>query len=459
MSLHITIVGRPNVGKSTLFNRLAGKKLAIVDQASGVTRDRREANGRIGDLDLKLVDTAGFEDYNDDSLQGRMRQQTNRAVEQADVALFLVDVRSGITPLDEFFANWIRKQDVPTILVANKCEGSNFEIRLYEFFKLGLGEPVAISAEHGEGMVNLYTSLTKFEKDEAQLETNYIPDESWNQTHSTDQLADVPLHMAIVGRPNVGKSTLSNQLIGEDRLLVGPEAGITRDAITVQWEYKGRKIRLIDTAGLRRRSKVKDKLENLSASDTNRAIQYAQIVVLVIDGNTMLEKQDLTIARQVIDEGRILIVTVNKWDSVKNKESSLKDLEFRLNTSLPQIRGVPVVLLSALKGTGVEKLLPESLKYFDIWNRRISTGKLNRWLETMSQRHPPPIVHNNRIRLRYITQAKTRPPTFIIFSSKGKYLPEDYRRYLVNGIREEFELSGVPIRLLVRQGNNPYITK
>ena len=459
MSLHVTIVGRPNVGKSTLFNRLAGKKLAIVDQRSGVTRDRREASGKLGDLDLKLVDTAGFEDYYDSSLQARMRQQTNQAVKQADVALFLVDVRSGITPLDQYFANWIRKQAVPTILVANKCEGSSFEFRLYEFFKLGLGEPVAISAEHGEGMVNLYTSLTTYGRDDTTLEICDLPEDKQGQIHLDDSLTDLPLQIAIVGRPNVGKSTLANHLVGEDRLLVGPEAGITRDAINIQWEYNGKQIQLIDTAGLRRRSKVTDKLENLSTSDTYRAIQYAQIVFLVIDGNTMLEKQDLTIARQVIDEGRILVITVNKWDSVKNKKSSLKDLEFRLKTSLPQIRGVPVVLLSALTGAGVAKLLPEALKYFEIWNLRVSTGKLNRWLEGVSQKHPPPIINNNRIRLRYITQAKTRPPTFIIFSSRGKSLPEDYRRYLVNGIREEFKLLGVPVRLMVRQGDNPYATK
>ena len=459
MSLHVTIVGRPNVGKSTLFNRLAGKKLAIVDQRSGVTRDRREASGRLGDLDLKLVDTAGFEDYYDSSLQARMRQQTNQAVKQADVALFLVDVRSGITPLDEYFANWIRKQDVPIILVANKCEGSGFELRLHEFFKLGLGEPVAISAEHGEGMVNLYTSLTTYGRDDTTIEMSNLPKDQQDQIHLDDSLTDLPLQIAIVGRPNVGKSTLANQLIGEDRLLVGPEAGITRDAINIQWKYNGKQIQLIDTAGLRRRSRVTDKLENLSASDTYRAIQYAQIVFLVIDGNTMLEKQDLTIARQVIDEGRILVITVNKWDSVKNKKSLQKDLEFRLKTSLPQIRGVPVVLLSALTGAGVEKLLPEALKYFEIWNLRVSTGKLNRWLEGVSQKHPPPIINNSRIRLRYITQAKTRPPTFIIFSSRGKSLPEDYRRYLVNGIREEFKLLGVPVRLMVRQGHNPYATK
>ena len=456
MSLSLAIVGRPNVGKSTLFNRLAGKKLAIVDQTSGVTRDRREAEGKLGDLDLTLIDTAGFEDYNDNSLEARMRKQTNQAVEQADVALFLVDARTGITPFDEYFANWLRRQEIPIILVANKCEGSINKYALSETLRLGLGEPIAISAEHGEGMGSLYDSLAPFIEDYTQLDGGDFEDDIKFGEILPGQMAESPLHMAIVGRPNVGKSTLANQIIGEERLLVGPEAGITRDAITIQWDYEGRPIRLIDTAGLRRKSKVTDKVESLSTSDTHRAIQFAQVVVLVLDANTMLEKQDLTIARQVIDEGRILVVAVNKWDSVKNRASSLKDLEYRLQTSLPQIRGVPVVILSALTGKGVQKLLPESFKYFDIWNQRIPTGQLNRWLEVMLERHPPPLVSGHRIRLRYMTQAKTRPPTFVVFSSRGNSLPEDYRRYLVNGIRESFELPGIPIRLLVRQGNNPY---
>jgi GTP-binding protein len=456
MSLSLAIVGRPNVGKSTLFNRLAGKKLAIVDRTSGVTRDRREAKGKLGDLDLTLIDTAGFGDYNDDSLEARMRKQTNQAVEQADVALFLVDARTGITPFDEYFANWLRRQEIPIILVANKCEGSINKYALSEALRLGLGEPIAISAEHGEGMGSLYDSLAPFIEDYTQLDGGDLEDDIKFGEILPDKISESPLHMAIVGRPNVGKSTLANQIIGEERLLVGPEAGITRDAITVQWDYEGRPIRLIDTAGLRRKSRVTDKVESLSTSDTHRAIQFAQVVVLVLDANTMLEKQDLTIAGEVIDEGRILVVAVNKWDSVKNRASSLKDLEYRLQTSLPQIRGVPVVILSALTGKGVQKLLPESFKYFDIWNQRIPTGQLNRWLEVMLERHPPPLVSGHRIRLRYMTQAKTRPPTFVVFSSRGNSLPEAYRRYLVNGIRERFELPGIPIRLLVRQGNNPY---
>jgi len=456
MKLLVAIVGRPNVGKSTLFNRLARKKLAIVDQTSGVTRDRREADGKLGEMDLTLVDTAGLEDHSDNSLEARMRDQTNRAIEQADVALFLIDARVGLTPLDHHFANWLRGQDIPIILVANKCEGRASEFSIYEAYRLGFGEPIPISAEHGQGMGELYSSLLPFTVEYAHSKADEMPYGIRNTKKIEGDGEHTPLQIAIVGRPNVGKSTLVNRLIGEERLLTGPEAGITRDAIGVQWSHESRPIRLIDTAGLRRKSKVTNKIENLSAHDTYRAIQYAQLVVLVLDGNTMLEKQDLTIARQVIDEGRILIVVVNKWDSVGDRKASLKKLESRLGTSLSQVRGVPVIRLSALTGSGVQKLLPEAFKYFDIWNRRVPTGELNRWLEFVTEKHPPPLLGGRRIRLRYITQAKTRPPTFVVFSSRGQALSEDYRRYLANGIREKFHLPGIPIRLLVRQGHNPY---
>ena len=456
MSLHVAIVGRPNVGKSTLFNRLAGKKLAIVDKSSGITRDRHEVKVKLGDLDITFIDTAGIEDRNDDSLASRIRDQTNRAVKKADVALFLIDARSGLTSLDEHFAHWLRRQDVPIILVANKCESRASEIGLYESLRLGFGEPVAISAEHGNGMGNLYSSLKPFSAEYAQNNPYDLECGAENPKNIEDDRENSPLQMAIVGRPNVGKSTLVNRLIGEERLLAGPEAGITRDAIPVHLAYEGRPICLIDTAGLRRKSKVTNKVEKLSTHDTYRAIQYAQLVVLVLDGSFMLEKQDLTIARQVIDEGRILVIAVNKWDSVNDKKSSLQSLEYRLENSLTQVRGIPVVKLSALTGNGVQNLLPEAFKYFDLWNRRVPTGKLNRWLEMMTERHPPPLVNGRRVRLRYITQARTRPPTFVVLSSRGNSLPEDYRRYLTNGIRENFRLPGVPIRLLVRQGFNPY---
>jgi GTP-binding protein len=457
MSLTVAILGRPNVGKSTLFNRLAGKRLAIVDDTPGVTRDRRMSSGRIGDLDIEIIDTAGFEDAHDDSLEARMREQTDRAVEEADVALFLIDARAGITPLDNFFAQWIRTQNIPVILLANKCEGKVAEPGLYESYGLGLGDPVPFSAEHGEGLADLYQAVLPYAEQEAAVNAN-LPAKYTSPDLASDNDAFVgTIQMAIVGRPNVGKSTLINKIIGEDRLLTGPEAGITRDSIAVKWEQSGRSIKLIDTAGLRRKSKIQDKVESLSATDSFRAIQYAQIVVLVLDGNLMLEKQDLTIARQVIEEGRVLMIAVNKWDTVKDRKQALQNLSDRLQTSLPQVRGIPIIVLSALTGKNTDKLIPAAFDIFEIWNKRVPTGKLNQWLMMMTERHPPPMSSGRRIRVRYMTQAKTRPPTFVVFSSKGTDLPEAYRRFLVNGIREDFDFPGVPIRILVRKGNNPYV--
>lgn len=443
MSLTVAIVGRPNVGKSTLFNRLVGRRTAIVDDRPGVTRDRREGKAQLEDLSFTVIDTAGLDDAADGSLEARMLGQTELAIDDADVALLLIDARAGITPLDRYFAKWLRGKETPIILVANKCEGEAAKAGLYEAFSLGLGEPLALSAEHGQGMGELLEALRPLASG---------PETPPSSAREEGQ----PLQMAIVGRPNVGKSTLVNRLLGEERMLTGPEQGITRDAIDVEWICQGRTIRLIDTAGLRRRARVTDRLEGLSVGRSHRAIQYAQLVVLVLDGQQLLEKQDLTIARQVIEEGRVLLLAINKWDLVTDKNAALRRLRDRLETSLPQARGLPVVTLSALNGKGVNKLLPAALGAFKDWNRRVPTGELNRWLEEMTARHPPPITGGRRLRLRYITQAKTRPPTFVLFASKGGVLSAAYQRYLINALRDDFDLPGIPLRLLIRTGKNPY---
>ena len=457
MTLRVAIVGRPNVGKSTLFNRLAGKKIAITDKSYGVTRDRLEAQGTLGDIDISVIDTAGFDHVTDTDLTTLVQEQTNQAIKSAQIALFLIDARSGLTPLDEYFAKWLRHQDTPIILAANKCEGSSRNLILYEAFKLGFGEPIAISAEHGDGIANLYEAILPFTENALQ------PSKPGKNTRSLNNIkesfSDETKHevqLAVVGRPNVGKSTLINRLVGEDRVVTSPEAGVTRDSINIRCFFKGHTINLIDTAGLRKKSNVNTKLEKLSSDSTYRSIHYAQLVVLVLDASEKLGKQDLTIARQVFEEGRVLLVALNKWDIIKSKISTFNSLNERLRKSLPQLKGVPILKLSALNGNGVEKLLPMSLKYFKVWNQHIPTGPLNRWLFSVTERHPPPLNKGRSVRLRYITQAKTRPPTFVIFSSRGKSVPEDYRRYLVNTIREDFDLHGIPIRLVVRQGNNPY---
>ncbi|HJN22365.1 MAG TPA: ribosome biogenesis GTPase Der [Rhodospirillales bacterium] len=445
MTFTVAIVGRPNVGKSTLFNRLAGKRLAIVNDKPGVTRDRREGEARLGDLDFTVIDTAGLDEASADSLEARMLAQTERALADADVALILIDARAGLTPLDEHFAHWLRCKPTPVILVANKCEGGGGKAGLWEAHALGLGDPIAVSAEHGEGMGKLHQAL-------APLAGKEIP-----PPEKTSEEEQQPLQLAIVGRPNVGKSTLVNRLLGEERLLTGPEAGITRDAIPVLWTFQGRDFRLVDTAGLRRKSKIGQKLEGLSASDALRAIRFAQVVVLVIDGEVGMDKQDLTIARLVADEGRGLILAINKWDLVKDRKAASRRLRDRLETSLAQARGVPLLTLSALTGGGVEKLLPKVLAVFDLWNRRVATGELNRWLAEIGRRHPPPMSKGRRVRLRYITQAKSRPPTFILFASHPEGLPDSYLRYMTNELRQAFGLPGVPIRLHPRKGRNPYV--
>lgn len=444
MSFTVAIIGRPNVGKSTLFNRLVGKKLALVDDTPGVTRDRREGEASISTLKFKVIDTAGLEEKFDDSLEARMRRQTEIALEEADVALMLIDARIGITPLDKHFAGWLRKSKTPVILVANKCEGKAGMPGLMESFSLGLGEPIALSAEHGEGMAELFDVLLPFEKQDA--------DEDAEEEEK-------PLQLAIVGRPNAGKSTLVNTLIGEDRMLTGPEAGVTRDSIAVEWTYDGRAVKLVDTAGLRKKARVQQKLEKLSVADSLRVIRMAEVVVLLIDGEESFEKQDLTIAAHVIEEGRALVIAVNKWDTVKDRQGALKLIRDRLSISLPQVRGVPVITISALSGRGVDRLMPAVMEVYDLWNTRISTARLNRWLEVMLEQHPPPMAKGRRLKIRYMTQVKARPPTFSLFMSSRGELPESYLRYLVNGLREDFNLPAVPIRIFPRTGKNPYADK
>jgi GTP-binding protein len=437
----VAIVGRPNVGKSTLFNRLVGRRLALVDDEPGVTRDRREGEARLYDLDFRLIDTAGLEEIFDESLQARMRRQTERAVESADLVLFLVDARAGVTPLDRHFSQWLRRGRTPVVLVANKCEGQASEPGRLEAFALGVGEPVAFSAEHGLGLGDLHEAMAAV----------LGPD-----PEAAEAAGEHPLQLAVVGRPNVGKSTLVNRLIGEERLLTGPEAGITRDAIAVEWSYKGRPVRLFDTAGLRRRARVSRKLEKLSVGDSLRAIRFAEVVVLLIEAEQPMEKQDLAIARLVVDEGRALVIAVNKWDACPDREAAMSQVRDRLTRSLPQVRGVAVVPISALQGSNVERLLDAVFRAYEVWNKRVPTAALNRWLEAATGSHPPPAVQGRRIRLKYMTQAKARPPTFAVFCSRPLDLPDSYMRYLENALREDFDLPGTPIRIHLKKGRNPY---
>jgi GTP-binding protein len=441
MSLKVAIVGRPNVGKSTLFNRLAGKKLAIVNDLPGVTRDRREAEGRIGDLDLDLIDTAGFENVNDDSLEARMRQQTERAIEDADVCLFVIDGREGVIPLDRVFAELVRRRNRPVILLANKAEGKAADVGAAEAFGLGLGEALLISAEHGEGLADLYAALRE-----------YAPED--DEEDASDETKAV--RIAIIGRPNAGKSTLVNRLLGEDRMLTGPEAGITRDAIPVDWEYDGRPVRLVDTAGLRRRARVHETLEKLSTSDTIRAITFAEIVILVMDAENAFETQDLQIADLVEREGRGLIFCIAKWDLVEDTQARLEELRETAERMLPQLRGTPLVPLSGETGRGVDKLMPAVFEVHKNWSAKVKTKDLNDWLAMAIQRHPPPAVSGRRIKPKYMAQMKGRPPTFVLMTSRAEHLPEQYKRYLVNSLRESFDLPGVPIRIFIKANKNPY---
>lgn len=420
--------------------------MAIVHDIPGVTRDRKEAFGQLGDIPLKLIDTAGLEDQSDDPLMEGMRIQVLEAFNMADLILFMMDGREGVMPLDEAFVSLLRLAKKPVLMVVNKCEGKVGIQGLAEAWGLGFGEPIAMSAEHGLGLDSLYEALLPYYKGPLQ-------EEEEEETEAT------PVQLAIVGRPNVGKSTLLNQLVGHERVLTGPEAGVTRDAIAIDWEYKGQPLRLVDTAGLRKRAKVIEKLEWLATSESMTAVQYAQVAILVIDATQPLEKQDLHIAAQVIQEGRCLVLALNKWDLIADKQELLADLKARLTSALPQVKGIPLVPLSALTGKNKEKLLDAVLAIYDIWNQRVSTSKLNRWLEGILAHHPPPLVSGRRIRIKYLTQIKTRPPTFVIFCSKALELPDSYVKYMINGIREAFGFEGVPIRLMVRSGKNPYADK
>ncbi len=468
MSVTVAIVGRPNVGKSTLFNRLVGRRIALVDDTPGVTRDRREAEGRIAELRFKVLDTAGFEDRTDESLEARMRQQTEAAIAEADLIFFMIDARAGVTPLDERFGQLLRKADKPVHLLANKAEGKASEIGIAEAWSLGFGEPIGISAEHGEGMADLHAIISEaIDADAsagAQAETrDYRPEIEVDVTEEVQEDAETLrwdpnryLNVAIIGRPNAGKSTLINRLVGEERVLTGPEAGITRDAIMVPWEWQGRVINLVDTAGIRRRARVKEKLEKLAVSDALRAIQYAEVVVLMLDATMPFEKQDLQLADLVEREGRALVIAVNKWDLVEDKPATLASLKEACERLLPQLRGVPLVTLSGLKGRNIPRLMDAIFEIERVWNARISTSRLNRWLSAMTEGHPPPAVAGRRLKLRYMTQAKSRPPTFILFTSRPDALPTSYQRYIVNGLRETFGLMGAPLRLWLRGGDNPF---
>jgi GTP-binding protein len=452
MSFTIAIVGRPNVGKSTLFNRLVGKRLALVDDRPGVTRDRREGQARLGDLTFTIADTAGLEEAGAESLAGRMMAQTKKAIEQADAVFFMLDAKTGPVPDDRAFADLVRRSGKPTIVVANKAEGKGSTPGVLEAYALGLGEPIAISAEHGEGLVDLFEAVRAALPNATRKPAETDDDEEPEQ-------AVRPIRVAIVGRPNSGKSTLVNRLLGEDRMLTGPEAGITRDTIASDLNWRGRLFRLHDTAGLRRPPRIQEKLEKLSVADAINSIRFAEVVVLLMDSEHTFEEQDLRIAALVEREGRALVIGISKWDLGARKAGGIGKLHQEADERLPQVKGVPVVGVSGLTGEGVDRLMEAIVDIHEVWNKRVTTSEMNRWLEDVTSSHPPPAVSGRRIRLNYITQQKARPPTFVLFCSRAEAVPAAYTRYLVNALRETFDMPGTPIRLTLREKENPFAGK
>jgi GTP-binding protein len=451
MSFTIAIIGRPNVGKSTLFNRLVGRKLALVDDLPGVTRDRREGEARLGDLAFTIIDTAGLDEGPKGSLTARMQEQTETAIRLADALMFVIDARVGLTPADRAFADFARKADKPVLLLANKAEGKHGEIGAMESYALGLGDPIQISAEHGEGMGELYDALRVLLPE--------VPEDAEHSDEDGEEDTTRPIRVAIVGRPNAGKSTLINQLIGEERLLTSPEAGTTRDAIAVEIDWKGRGFRVFDTAGLRRRSRIEEKLEKLSVADALRAVRFAEVVVLMMDWQHRFEEQDLRIADLVEREGRALVIAVSKWDLVEAKGGQISQLRADADHWLPQVAGAPVVAVSGLTGDGVDRLMTAIVEAYAVWNKRVSTAALNRWFEQAIQANPPPAVSGRRLKLNYITQTKARPPSFVLFCSRADAVPQAYLRYLTNSLRESFELPGTPVRITLREKANPFAHK
>lgn len=471
MSFTVAIVGRPNVGKSTLFNRLVGKKLALVDDTPGVTRDRRPGEAKLVDLKFHIIDTAGLEEAAPETLQGRMRAQTEAAIEEADLSLFVVDAKTGLTPVDTALADMLRRKGKPVVLVANKSEAKGSDGGFYDAYTLGLGEPTPISAEHGQGMLDLRDAIVAAIGEERAYPED---DEAVTDIDVRAELADAaeededfepeydetkPLRVAIVGRPNAGKSTLINRFLGEDRLLTGPEAGITRDSISVEWDWKGRTIKMFDTAGMRRKAKVQEKLEKLSVADGLRAIRFAETVVIVFDATIPFEKQDLQIVDLVLREGRAAVLAFNKWDLIDDPQAVLADLREKTERLLPQARGIRAVPVSGQTGRGLDKLMQSVIETDRTWNRRISTAKLNRWLDAQQTQHPPPAVSGRRLKLKYMTQVKARPPGFMVSCTRPDALPESYIRYLTNGLRNDFNLPGVPIRIHFKATDNPFASK
>ena len=468
MSFTVAIVGRPNVGKSTLFNRLVGKKLALVDDTPGVTRDRRPGEAKLIDLRFTIIDTAGLEESGPETLEGRMRAQTEAAIDEADLTLFVVDAKMGLTPVDKTLGEMLRRRGKPVVLVANKSEARGSDGGFYDAFTLGLGDPVPISAEHGQGMIDLRDAIVEaigeeiaFPDEDDEAETDVVLPKSETEDDDEEPVYDEtkPLRVAIVGRPNAGKSTLINRFLGEDRLLTGPEAGITRDSISVEWDWRGRTIKMFDTAGMRRKARVIEKLEKLSVADTLRAIRFAETVVIVFDATIPFEKQDIQIVDLVIREGRAAVLAFNKWDLVEDPQAVLADLREKTERLLPQARGIRAVPMSGQTGYGLEKLMQNIIDTDKVWNKRISTSRLNRWLEQQQVQHPPPAVSGRRLKLKYMTQVKARPPAFMISCTRPEALPESYTRYLINGLRADFDMPGVPIRIHYRASANPFENK